>query len=257
MSDASLVLSGFSRWINYYLEGLRWMNENYEIDGLYMDDVSFDRDIMKRIRKILNQSRPGSLIDLHSCELYSIGPANQYANFFPYVDRLWFGEDFLYNEMDPDEWFVTFSGIPFGVMSEMLEDGGNSYLGMVYGATTRHSTTPISPTPIWKLWEDFKINESKMIGYWDINCPIKTNHDNVKATLFVKPDKILISIGNFYHEDKNVQLSFNWKELGLDPDGVILEVPEIDELQSQGVLSVNDEFIVKGKEGIIFILKEK
>ena len=27
-SDAALVLNGFSRWINYYLEGLRWMFEN-------------------------------------------------------------------------------------------------------------------------------------------------------------------------------------------------------------------------------------
>ena len=49
-SDAALVLSGFSRWINYYLEGLRWMFENYDLDGIYMDDVSFDRPVMKRMR---------------------------------------------------------------------------------------------------------------------------------------------------------------------------------------------------------------
>ncbi|MDR1103532.1 MAG: DUF6067 family protein, partial [Tannerella sp.] len=57
-ADAALVLNGFSRWINYYLEGLRWMFENYQIDGIYMDDVSFDRDVMKRIRKIMAQYRP-------------------------------------------------------------------------------------------------------------------------------------------------------------------------------------------------------
>ena len=109
-SDAALVLSGFSRWINYYLEGLRWMYENYELDGIYMDDVSFDRNVMKRMKKISSQYRPDALVDLHSNTWYSVGPMNQYADFFPYVDRLWFGESFKYNEMTPDEWFVTFSG---------------------------------------------------------------------------------------------------------------------------------------------------
>lgn len=257
MSDASLVLSGFSRWINYYLEGLRWMLENYQIDGLYMDDVSFDRRVMKRIRKIMNETRPGSLIDLHSCENYSFGPANQYADFFPYLDRLWFGENFKYNEMTPDEWFVTFSGIPFGVMSEMLQDGGNTYLGMLYGAAGRHSTSHISPAPIWKLWNDYKLEESEMIGYWDKNCPIKTNHENVKATLFVKSNEIMISVGNFNNQEKEVQLTFDWKKLNIDPDKAVLEIPEIKPYQTQTIQSVNDKITIKGKEGVILILKEK
>jgi len=96
-ADAALVLNGFSRWINYYLEGLRWMFEHYGIDGIYMDDVSFDREVMKRIRKIMARYRPTAIIDLHSCSDYSNGPANQYTDFFPYIDRLWFGEAFKYN----------------------------------------------------------------------------------------------------------------------------------------------------------------
>lgn len=75
-----------------------------------MDDVSFDRTVMKRIRKIIAKYRPDALIDLHSNTGYSIGPANQYTDFFPYVDRLWFGESFKYNQMRPDEWLVTFLG---------------------------------------------------------------------------------------------------------------------------------------------------
>lgn len=257
MSDASLVLNGFSRWINYYLEGLRWMLENYEIDGLYLDDVSFDRRVMKRMRKIMNETRPGSLIDLHSCENYSFGPANQYADFFPYLDRLWFGENFKYNEMRPDEWFVMFSGIPFGVMSETLQDGGNTYLSMVYGAAGRHSTSNISPAAIWKLWSDFKIDESEMIGYWDDKCPVKTNHEDVKATLFVKPDEILISIGNFYEDEKEVELIFDWEELNIDPNKAILEIPTIIGYQMQESRSINEKFAIKGKRGLILILKEK
>jgi hypothetical protein len=116
-----------------------------------MDDVAFDRDVMKRMRKIYAQYKPTAIIDLHSNTGYSIGPTNQYAGFFPYVDRLWLGESYKYNQLKPDEWFVTFSGIPFGQMSEMLQDGGNRFLGMVYGATARHSYGRFSPAPVWKL----------------------------------------------------------------------------------------------------------
>ncbi len=108
-----------------------------------------------------------------------------------------------------DEWFVTFSGIPFGQMSEMLQDGGNRFLGMVYGATARHSYGAFSPVPVWKLWQSFGIQDAQMLGYWDEACPVKTNNPNVKATAYVKPDKVLISIGNFDEKDQNIRLAFN------------------------------------------------
>jgi hypothetical protein len=259
-NDAALVLNGFSRWINYYLEGLRWMFENYEIDGIYMDDVSFDRDVMKRIRKIIAKYRPGSLIDLHSNTGYSIGPANQYTGFFAYVDRLWFGESFRYNQMTPDEWFVTFSGIPFGVMSEMLQDGGNRWLGMVYGATARHSWSygnEFSPVPVWKIWYSFGIADAEMLGYWDENCPVKTDNPNVKATAYVRPDKTLISIGNFDAKDISVRLTIDWKRLGLDPAKVKIHAPQILNFQDGRILALNASIPVKGKQGYLLILSNK
>jgi hypothetical protein len=256
-SDAALVLEGSSRWINYYLEGLRWMLENYKIDGLYMDDVSFDRPVMKRMRKIMEKYRPGALIDLHSNTGYSRGPANQYTGFFPYVDRLWFGESFQYNKMTPDEWFVTFSGIPFGLMSEMLQGGGNRYLGMVYGATGRDAYGVFSPRPVWNLWKTFGIAEAKMIGYWDQNCPVKTSHPDVKATCYLKSGKVLVSIGNFDDADQMIRLSYDWKALGLDPARVEIQVPEVQDFQSAGTFKLNDPLPVKSKQGWLLILQEK
>ena len=178
-SDAALVLNGFSRWINYYLEGLRWMFENYDLDGIYMDDVSFDRPVMKRMRKIMNQYHPGALIDLHSNTWYSVGPANQYTGFFPYVDRLWFGESFMYDEMSPANWLVEVSGIPFGLMGDMLHGGGNKWLGMQYGMTVRQPwmTEGVSCDPqyIWKLWDDFGIMDAQMVGFWEDNPPVTSS----------------------------------------------------------------------------------
>lgn len=253
-ADAALVLNGFSRWINYYLEGLRWMCEHYKIDGIYLDDVSFDRTVMKRIRRIFADYRPGALVDLHSNTGYSKGPANQYTDFFPYVDRLWFGESFKYNEMTPDEWFVTFSGIPFGQMSDMLQDGGNRFLGMVYGATARHSYGKFSPAPIWDLWKSFGIEQAKMIGYWDQGKIVETNNRNVKATVYLKSDEALIAIGNFDREDQHIRLSINWDKLGFHTKNIRIEAPAIANFQTNRTFTADEKISVKAKEGIILRL---
>ena len=224
-----------SRYINYFLEGLRWMEENYGLDGLYMDDVSCDRTTIKRIRKILDRYHDGSLIDLHSNTWYSKGPANQYTEFFPYIDRLWFGESFEYDKMTPDQWLVTFSGIPFGLMSEMLQDGGNRYLGMVYATTARHSWSWTdgnkSPVPMWKFWDTIGIKDAKMVGYWDPDCPVWTSDPEVKATAYIKDDKVIVSIGNFSAKDKTITLGVNWKNLGMDPATAKVSAPEIQNFQ--------------------------
>ena len=64
--DAAIATTGLSRWHNYYLEGLAWLLRNVEIDGLYLDGIGYDRQIMKRVRKVLDRNRPDSLIDFHS-----------------------------------------------------------------------------------------------------------------------------------------------------------------------------------------------
>ncbi|MGL5317927.1 MAG: glycoside hydrolase domain-containing protein [Bacteroidales bacterium] len=254
-ADAALVLSGFSRWINYYLEGLKWMFVNYQIDGIYMDDVSFDRTVMKRIRRIISDYRPDAVIDLHSNTDYSIGPANQYTDFFPYLDRLWFGEHFWYNKMTPDQWFVQFSGIPFGLMSEMLQDGGNRYLGMVYATTARHSYGQYSPAPVWKLWKDFGIDKARMIGYWDSATPVRTTNDDVKVTAYVRSDKVLLSLGNFDGKTHKVKLQIDWIRLGLDKARVKLVAPFVQDFQSERAYQLDEELEIKAKEGLLLELK--
>ncbi len=68
----------------------------------YIDDVAFDRTVMKRVRKILERNRPEPLIDLHSANQFNprdgyANSANLYLEHFPYLYRLWFGEYFDYN----------------------------------------------------------------------------------------------------------------------------------------------------------------
>ena len=121
-------------------------------------------------------------------------PICMYVEHMPMVDSLWLGEGFDYNET-PDYWLVEISGIPFGLFGEMLQGGGNPWRGMIYGMTGRICNA--DPRPIWKLWDDFGIQDARMIGYWDSACPVKTDHQDVLATAYVKQGKTLVSVASW------------------------------------------------------------
>jgi len=259
-ADASIVNApGDSRWYNYYIEGLAWLVKNADIDGLYLDDVSYDRRTVKRIRKVLDNTKPGCLIDLHSNTGFSKGSATQYAEFFPYMDKIWFGESFKYNEMSPENWLVEVSGIPFGHMGDMLQGGGNRWLGMCFGMTTRlpwsSEKVKADPRPVWKIWDEFQIQDAEMIGFWDENCPVKTDHSEVKATIYKNQGTALISIGNFSDSDKTVSLKIDFNQLGINRDNAKLFAPEVKDFQPAKEWEINDKILVESKKGwLIYLL---
>jgi len=252
---AAVVTSGASRWYNYYLEGLDWLLRNVEIDGLYLDDVTYDRQVLKRMRKIMSRTRPDCLIDLHSNTAFSCGPANQYMEFFPYIDRLWFGESFNYDE-SPDYWLVEISGIPFGLMGEMLEKGGNPWRGMIYGMTARLPYLG-DPRPLWKLWDEFGIAEARMIGYWDPACPVSTTQPDVLATAYVKQGKTLVAVASWARRPVGCRLKIDWRALGLDAEKAVLTAPAVEGFQPAARFRATDDIPVTPGRGWLLILNEK
>jgi len=255
--DAAIVTSGMSRWHNYYLEGLAWLCRNTAIDGLYIDDVAYDRDIMKRVRKVLDRQRPGSLIDLHSWNHFNdwagfANCANLYIENMPYIDRIWFGEGFDYKE-SPDYWLVEISGICFGLMSEMLEGGGNAWRGMVYGMTSRLPWSG-DPRPVWRVWDAFGMDRARMIGYWDGSCPVRTDHEDVLATAYLRPGKTLIAVASWAKEAVTCRLQCDFAALGLDPAKVGLHAPPIDTFQPESRFSPSDGIPVQPGRGWLLIL---
>jgi len=257
---AVLMAEGNSRWCNYYVEGLAWMMRNTGADGIYMDDVTFDRRIMKRMRRAMESVKPGCLIDLHSNTWFSRGPATQYAEFFPYIDKIWFGESFRYNTMTPANYLSECSGIPFGLPGEMLEGGGNRWLGMQYGLTARcqwwTSGEVCNPRPVWKVWDEFGIVDSKMIGFWDEHPVATVNDPNVKVTAFVKDGKTLLSIGNYSDQDRSVKIDLDWEALGLDPAACVLRAPEVEDFQNACTWKPGDSIPVAPRRGwLIYVEK--
>ena len=247
----AVVNSGASRWYNYYLEGLAWLLKNIEIDGLYLDDVSYDRHIIKRMRKIMNRLRPGCLIDLHSCEPFSRGPANQYLEFFPFIDSLWFGEFFDYNAA-PDYWLTEIAGIPYGLMGDMLQDGGNRWRGMVYGMTARYPHgEQADPRPMWKVWDDFGIDKAEMRGYWHPTCPVHPDREEVKATAYVREGKTLIALASWAPEPVTVRLHIDWQALGLQP--TTLTAPAVENFQPAAVFAADEVIPIESGKGWVLI----
>jgi hypothetical protein len=260
IKDAAVVNSGVSRWHNFYIEGLDWLVRNLRIDGLYLDDVAFDRLTMKRIRKVLDRGNAGSLLDLHSANQYNprdgfASSANLYLEHFPFINRLWFGEYFDYDSR-PDYWLVELSGIPFGLMGEMLEKGGHPWRGMTMGMTARLPWSG-DPAPLWRIWDQFGIQQSTMHGWWSGRDPVQTGDMSMLATTWTKPGAAMIAIGSWHDTDTPVTLTIDWAALGIDPSRARIRAPAIDQFQSAGTWKVGERILVPAKKGLVLLVEQR
>ncbi len=258
LKDAAVINSGVSRWHNYYIEGLNWLATHVGIDGLYIDDVAFDRTTMKRVRKVLDRNRPGALIDLHSANQYNprdgfASSANLYLEHFPFLNRLWFGEYFDYNSA-PDYWLVEISGIPFGLMGEMLQDNGNPWRGMVFGMTGRLPWAG-DPRPLWHAWDAFGIADSRMIGFWVDTRPVKTDHSDVLATSYVKNGKTMVAVASWATSRVDVTLSIDWAALGLDVSRAQISAPAIENFQEARTFAPSQAIPVDPGKGWLLVIQ--
>ncbi len=259
VNDAAILNKGNSRWTNYYIEGVNWLAEQQQIDGLYLDDIAFSRNTVKRLANVLHKHRSEVVIDLHSANQFNerdgyLNSAFLYMEHMPYITRLWFGEYFEY-DLGPDYWLTEVSGIPFGLTGEMLEGGGHPWRGLVYGMTTRIYGNK-DPRAIWRLFEDFNIAESEMLGYWVDRCPIKTNVENIKTTAYLYPDRVLIAIGSWSEKDEMVALLIDWEALGMDKQKVHLYSPEIAGMQMEEVFEIDQPIQIERLQGRVLVLEK-
>jgi len=263
IKDAAIVNSGMSRWHNYYVEGMNWLTKNVGIDGIYLDDVAFDRITMKRVKRVLTQSGHPGIIDLHSANQYNKADgfnnsANLYMEHFPYLNRLWFGEYFDYEKNKPDFYLTEVSGIPFGLMGEMLQDGGNPWRGMIYGMTNRLPWSGNNdPRPLWKVWDNFGMKGTRMIGYWSENCPVKTSNPEVLATVYKKQGAALVSIASWADKDETIKLIIDWDKLGINSAKAVLSVPEVQNFQIGASIGASTEITIPKGKGLLVVIKEK
>lgn len=257
--DQSILLSGMNRWHNYYIESVAWLTTKRQVDGLYFDGVTFGRRTLQRLRRVGDATRPDFMMDFH-CGNTITRRSNTYNDFLellPYLDRTWIGEGFNY-DYSPDFYMVELSGIPFGVPNDMLQYGGNPWRGMVYGMTSRYVENHSgSPTSMWQFWDDIGIKSARMIGYWDVKCPVRTNREDVLATVYKMDGKALIAVASWAKEDTNCQLDIDYAALGLNPETTHAFAPDIPEFQSSHVFDLSQGISVSSGRGWLIVLSEK
>ncbi len=256
VDDAAMLNKGTSRWTNYYIEGLSWLAANQHIDGLYLDDIAFSRETVKRLVSVLDTERDRYVIDLHSANQFNerdghINSAFLYMEHFPYITRLWFGEYFEYDR-DADYWLTEVSGLPFGLMGEMLQDGGHPYRGMLYGMTARKYGN-VDPRPVWNMMIEFGIADSRMLGYWLDDAPVTTDNPRVLATTYVRSDGVLIALASWSERVETVSLAIDEAALDLTADWSAV-APAVDGLQTYGEIDLSAVH-VPANQGLFIVVR--
>ncbi len=255
--DTSVINGVLSRWHNFYIEGMDWLARKLAVDGVYLDDVGFGREVMLRLRRVLARRRSAPLIDLHSANQYNekdgfANSAGLYMELLPYVDRLWFGEYFDYDSA-PDYWLVEVSGIPFGLMGEMLQGGGNPWRGMLFGMTGRMPAVALA-AELWHVWDRYGLPEMRMIGWWSDDCPVRTGHGAVLATAFIGSDSVVVALASWAPDPVDVQLRIDWHGLGLGPTGWQVVAPAIDGFQPRRTFAIEAPIPVEPGKGWLLVL---
>jgi hypothetical protein len=154
----------------------------------------------------------------------------------------------------PHAWLVEMSGLPFGLMSEMLE-GANPWRGMVFGETARLPWSG-DPRGMWKVWDDFGIQGTEMLPFFLTDCPVQSDHTNVLATVYRKPGRSFVALGSWARDEVQVNLHINWPALGFDPARARLYAPPIPNMQTERRWKPGEPISVAPGRGWFLVLDE-
>ena len=271
--DSALCTRGISRWINYYIEGLgRLFRPPVGLDGIYYDGIGFGVHTMRRVRRTLDTEHgPGrGLIDLHcgnnllGTQYGEVSPQLQFMHLMPYIDSLWFGEGYDYRGSSPAYWMVEVSGIPFGLMGDMMHEG-HVWRGMLYGMYARPPGA--NPIPLWQLWDAFGMRDAVMHGYWQTRAPVASSCEGVLVTSYVRyGNATLVAIASWDAEPRTCTLIINYAALGFSPPRVRIYYPDLTalgqsgmevELRSDGILSYSPQVLFGANDGAILIVERR
>lgn len=259
-------MKALSRWNNYYVEGLRQLIADTGFDGIYLDEIAYDRVTMLRSKKVLGQGR---LIDHHSDRGgFTPSPAANYLELYPFIDSLWYGEGFNYEKSSPGYWLVEITGVPHGLNADLLRYSGMEpahFKGMLFANANRWQfgggdADPFDPRALWALWKQFGIDRATMWGWWMDRergvgtVPLAASNTSVKVTTFVRHgEATLVVLASFLTEDTTVTLNINWTALGL-PANCSLVAPALPPMQTAKTFAATSPIPVTAGQGWIFLL---
>lgn len=145
-------------------------------------------------------------------------------------------------------------------MGDMLQGGGNPWKGMIYGMTVRYPWSTegayCDPRDIWKIRDDFGIDNSKMAGYWNQDNVSHSTHPNVLAASYLKDDVVLVSIASWSEKPAFVELLIDWDKIGMSPDEVTIRAPEIIGFQEEKISKPKNLILMEPAKGCLFPIEK-
>jgi hypothetical protein len=94
-----------------------------------------------------------------------------------------------------------------------------------------------------------------MSGPWDAAPLVRTDRSEVKATAYIREDRILISIGNFSDDPHEARLLIDWDRIGMKPDVARLKAPGIQDFQVEQEFPVTAPIPVLPRKGYLLYLE--
>ena len=169
----------------------------------------------------------------------------------PFVTQLMFGECFWYDGPE-GYWMTNLAGLPFGIDNQFYPVPGPDYpfRAMLYASSPNVGQ---SAKDIRALWDRWGINEqTRTLGYWDEDCPVRTNARDVFASVYTNEGKALICIASWARETTPVTLAVDWQALGMDPERVRISVPDIGSVQKpQESIDITQPVVVEPGKGVV------
>jgi len=166
----------------------------------------------------------------------SVSPQLQFMHLMPYIDSLWFGEGYDYQSSKPPYWLVEISGVPFGLMGDMMHEG-HVWRGMLYGMTTRFRCA--DPTPMWRLWDKFGMTQATMFGYWHPQAPVTSSCPDVLVTSYVRHgNSTMLAVASWDIEKRTCALKIDYAAIGLEPEHARVHAPDLSAFGQPGPFEI-------------------
>ncbi|MER3474014.1 MAG: hypothetical protein C4335_08265 [Armatimonadota bacterium] len=97
--------------------------------------------------------------------------------------------------------------------------------------------------------------EAKVLGYWREDCPVRTDHPDVLATVYRKQGQSLIALASWAKEDAQVRLRMNGNVLGIHPKRCRMIAPPIPYVQPYARFAPNEPVPVPAGKGWLLLIE--
>jgi len=196
------------------------------------------RKLMQGLYEVVKSHRPDGIVDVHSS--YGFNPSG-----LAYTDVMWTGEqwhhlrktgtDYVSEELTLDKFRTEFTGRQLGIGAEtlhyrlrhpmkiaatsLLHDISPRYSTGGYDNATQSKNSYFELMPkIWRMRDAFGIEDAERLWYWENQNYVTVSGEQNHATLFKHPKNgVLAFVSNLSRNRDDVEVIFNWTELGWKP----------------------------------------